>query len=77
MDCIITKPPCPKLKAAISTVLVDIGMIPLSIADWLNSWKDSYTVVLDGKVIGLIEDKIINKVVCYLRMLKIEGKEVG
>jgi len=77
MDCIITKQACPKLKAAIPSILVDLGMIPLSIADWLNSWKDSYTVMLDGKVIGLIEDKIINEVICHMRILKIEGKEVG
>lgn len=49
-------------------------MIPLFIA---HKWKESYTVILDGKVIGLIEDKIITKVVHKLRLLKIEGKEVS
>ncbi|XP_070167298.1 DNA-directed RNA polymerase I subunit RPA2 [Polyergus mexicanus] len=73
MNCIVTKHPNPKLKAAIPTVLVDLGMIPLSIAD---NWKNSYNVMLDGKLIGLIEDKIINKVVHKLRLLKIKGKEI-
>jgi len=74
MNCIVTKHPNPKLKAAIPIVLVDLGMIPLSIVD---NWKNSYTVMLDGKLIGLIEDKIINKVVYKLRLLKIEGQEVS
>lgn len=74
MNCIVTKYPDSKLKAAIPAVLVDLGMIPLSIAD---DWKNSYSVMLDGKLIGLIEDKIINKVVYKLRLLKIQGQEVS
>lgn len=74
MNCIVTKHPDPKLKAAIPTVLVDLGMVPLSIAD---DWKNSYNVMLDGKLIGLIEDKIINKIVYKLRLLKIEGQKVS
>ncbi|KAL6447618.1 hypothetical protein ACFW04_000064 [Cataglyphis niger] len=73
MNCVVTKHPNPKLKAAIPTVLVDLGMIPLSIA---NNWTNSYNVMLDGKMIGLIEDKIINKVVHRLRLLKIKGQEI-
>lgn len=74
MNCIVTKHPDSKLKAAIPTVLVDLGMIPLAIAD---DWKNSYNVMLDGKLIGLIEDKIIDKVAYKLRLLKIKGKEVS
>ncbi|EFN88780.1 DNA-directed RNA polymerase I subunit RPA2 [Harpegnathos saltator] len=73
MNCIVTKHPDCKLKAAIPRILVDLGMIPLSIA---NNWKNSYTVMLDGKVIGLIEDNIINRVTCKLRELKVNGEEV-
>ncbi|XP_011868721.1 PREDICTED: DNA-directed RNA polymerase I subunit RPA2 [Vollenhovia emeryi] len=73
MNCIVTKYPDPKLKAAIPEVLVDLGMVPLSIAD---DWKNSYNVMLDGKLIGLIEDKIINRIVYKLRLLKIKGEEV-
>jgi len=76
-DCIVTKQPCPKLKAAILTELIDVGMLPLSLADELNAWKNSYTVMLDGKVIGLIQDTDINNVVNHLRILKTEGKKVG
>lgn len=74
MNCIVTKHPDRKLKAAIPTVLVDLGMIPLSIAD---NWKNSYTVLLDGKVIGLIDDSIVNRVTYKLRELKINGEEVN
>lgn len=74
MNCIVTKHPDPKLKAAIPAVLVDLGMVPLSIAD---DWNNSYNVMLDGKLIGLIEDKIINKIVYKLRLLKINGREVS
>lgn len=73
LNCVVTKQPDPKLKAALPAVLVDLGMVPLSIAD---DWKNSYNVMLDGKLIGLIEDKIINKVVYKLRLLKIKGQEV-
>lgn len=70
----MTKHPSSKLTAALPAVLVDLGMVPLSIAD---DWENSYTVMLDGKVIGLIENKIINKVVQKMRLLKIENKEVS
>lgn len=73
INCIVTKHPDPKLKAAIPTVLLDLGMLPLSIAD---NWKDSYTVMLDGRLIGLIEDNIINRVTDKLRMLKIKGTKI-
>ncbi|XP_001606574.2 DNA-directed RNA polymerase I subunit RPA2 [Nasonia vitripennis] len=71
MNCIVTKHPDPKLKNAIPTILLDLGMLPMSIAD---DWKNSYTVVLDGRVIGLIEDNIVGRVVDKLRVLKINEK---
>lgn len=74
MNCIVTKHPNRKLKDAIPLILSDLGMIPLSIAD---DWNNSYTVILDGKVIGLIEDDIIKKVVDELRLFKIKGEEVS
>lgn len=74
MNCIITKHPDPRLKANIPIVLMDLGMMPLSIAD---NWKNSYSVILDGKLIGLIENNIIARVTDKLRILKIKGEEVG
>lgn len=74
MNCIITKHPDAKLKSNIPIVLMDLGMIPLSIAD---NWKNSYVVMLDGKLIGLIEDSIIARVTDKLRLLKIKGEEVS
>ena len=73
MNCIITKHPDPKLKANIPIVLMDLGMIPLSIAE---NWKNSYSVMLDGKLIGLIENNIIARVTDKLRILKIKGEEI-
>lgn len=73
MNCIITKHPDAKLKANIPIILMDLGMIPLSIAD---NWKNSYIVMLDGKLIGLIDDNIITRVTDKLRLLKIKGQEV-
>lgn len=73
MNCIITKHPDAKLKANIPIILMDLGMIPLSIAD---NWKNSYIVMLDGKLIGLINDNIIARVTDKLRLLKIKGQEV-
>ncbi|XP_043799953.1 DNA-directed RNA polymerase I subunit RPA2 [Apis laboriosa] len=73
MNCIITKHPDAKLKANIPIILMDLGMIPLSIAD---NWKNSYIVMLDGKLIGLIDDNIIARVTDKLRLLKIKGQEI-
>ncbi|XP_063972531.1 DNA-directed RNA polymerase I subunit RPA2 isoform X2 [Diachasmimorpha longicaudata] len=73
MNCVVTKHPDKTLKSAIPTVLLDLGMTPLSIAD---NYNNSYTVLVDGNVIGLIEDDIITKVVDKLRLLKIDGDKV-
>lgn len=74
MNCTLTRHPDPKLKAAIPSVLLDLGMIPINIAD---DWKTSYVVMLDGKIIGLMEDEIVSPVVDKLRLLKIDGKQVS
>ena len=72
MNCIVTKHPDPNLRKAIPTILVDLGMFSLEGIG--RDWKGSYTVMLDGKVIGLIAENIISKVVYKLRFLKIKGK---
>lgn len=71
MHCIVTKHPDAKLKNAVPSILLDLGMLPISIAD---DWSNSYTVVLDGRVIGLVEDDIVSRVVDKLRILKIDEK---
>lgn len=71
MNCIVTKHPDEKLRDAIPSVLLDLGMLPISIAD---DWTNSYTVLLDGRVIGLIEDNIVGRVVDKLRVFKINEK---
>ncbi|XP_011302385.1 DNA-directed RNA polymerase I subunit RPA2 [Fopius arisanus] len=74
MNCIVTKHPDEKLsRSAIPTILLELGMTPLSIAD---NYNNSYTVLVDGNVIGLIEDDIITRVVDKLRLLKIDGEKV-
>ncbi|XP_058802339.1 DNA-directed RNA polymerase I subunit RPA2 [Phymastichus coffea] len=71
MNCIITKHPDQKLRDAIPPVLLELGMLPISIAD---DWKNSYAVLLDGRVIGLIKDNIVGRVVDKLRVFKINEK---
>lgn len=73
MNCIVTKHPDPELKNNVVSVLLDLGMLPSSIT--LN-WKNCYTVMLDGKIIGSIEDGIVARVCDKLRMLKIAGVKV-
>ncbi|XP_012287077.1 DNA-directed RNA polymerase I subunit RPA2 isoform X2 [Orussus abietinus] len=73
MNCIVTKHPDKKLVAGIRTVLMDLGMLPLSIAK--NS-KDTYTVMLDGNIIGHLENNIVARVVDKLRIIKIAGKKI-
>lgn len=68
MNCIVTKHPDPKLENAIPSTLLDLGMLPISIAD---NWNNCYTVILDGRVIGLVEENIVSRVVDKLRILKI------
>lgn len=72
-NCIITKHCDTKLKSNVSTMLLDLGMMPLSITD---DWEESFTVMLDGKLIGLIKDNIIYRVTDQLRLLKIKGEQV-
>ncbi|XP_011500009.1 PREDICTED: DNA-directed RNA polymerase I subunit RPA2 [Ceratosolen solmsi marchali] len=71
MNCIITKYPDPKLKNAVPTILLDLGMLPILITD---ECKNFYTVILDGDVIGLIDENIVTKVIDKLRILKISEK---
>lgn len=43
----------------------------------LLSRKNCYKVLLDGRIIGLLPQENANYVVNCLRVLKVEGKEVG
>lgn len=76
MNCIITKHPDPKLKDAIPIKLLELGMTPLS-STIDADWKNSYTVLLDGRVIGLIEDKTVVKVANQLRVFKINEEVIN
>lgn len=73
MKCIVTKHSDDKLRKNIPQILIDLGMTPLSVA---TKWKTSYEVMLDGCIIGLLEDNIVSRVVDKLRLLKISGKKV-
>ncbi|KAK0089132.1 hypothetical protein PV325_008989 [Microctonus aethiopoides] len=73
MNCVVSKHPKPHLKAAIVPLLVEMGMTPLEVA---TNWKNSYTVMLDGNVIGLIDDDIVTRVTNRLRIIKVDGDKV-
>ncbi|XP_057326194.1 DNA-directed RNA polymerase I subunit RPA2 [Microplitis mediator] len=70
MDCIVTKQPKRELINKIPQELVALGMLPLEIID---DWKNSYTVMLDGRVLGIIYDSKITRITKELRKLKIKG----
>ncbi|CAH1963354.1 unnamed protein product [Acanthoscelides obtectus] len=75
MDCTITQQP-DKLKVKnIPTVLTELGMIPLRYGEIVDV-KDSYTVHLDGRIIGFVMKKDAGKIVDKLRILKISGDKV-
>lgn len=76
MNCIVTKHPDPKLKNAIPIKLLELGMTPLASAVD-EDWKNSYTIILDGRILGLIEDKTAVKVANELRVLKINEEVIN
>ena len=49
--------------------LTSLGMEPLHTVP-LVDYKDTYTVILDGKVLGHVPDKIVNTLVRELRLMK-------
>lgn len=71
--CEISGAPPTQLVENIPTVLESLGMIPFH---QLLSRKNSYTVLLDGRVIGLLPYETALEVVNSLRVLKVQGKEV-
>lgn len=73
MDCVVTKHPDPEKKKKVVPFLLDLGMIELAKS---TDWEGSYSVMMDGKLLGTIEDKMATRVVDKLRFYKIT-EQVG
>lgn len=77
MDCIVTDVPDYAKVENIPRILVELGMVPIGESYTTGiDLKNSYNVILDGKVLGYISKNIITEVVNQLRFLKTSGEEV-
>lgn len=74
MNCEVTDVPDKKLVANIPVVLTSLGMTPLS--STVQNIKDCYTVVLDGRILGHVQQNVASRLVDKLRSKKIKGKEI-
>ncbi|KAH0564449.1 DNA-directed RNA polymerase I subunit RPA2 [Cotesia glomerata] len=70
-QCIVTKHPKKEQVEQIPRELVELGMRELC-SD--PKWENYYDVVVDGKVLGIVYDKDIDRVTNELRKLKIREK---
>lgn len=70
MDCQVTDVPDKVQLAHISPTLTSLGMIPLT-STAIDTTKDYYTVILDGKLLGYVQKNIAPRLVDKLRMKKI------
>ncbi|XP_069682789.1 DNA-directed RNA polymerase I subunit RPA2 [Periplaneta americana] len=75
--CEVTDVPDPELVKNIPSVLVSFGMIPLAgITTIPLNHSKHYIVLLDGRVLGHVEESEAPRLVDKLRLLKISGKKV-
>lgn len=57
-------------------MLASLGMKPITEAPLPSSISSWYFVMLDGKIIGHVMEKLAESLVAKLRLLKIAGKKV-
>nr|XP_019540879.2 DNA-directed RNA polymerase I subunit RPA2 [Aedes albopictus] len=76
-DCLVSKSAEPKKVANIERCLIRFGMTPInSVCFDSYNVQDSYSVMLEGRIIGHIPKNIAAVAVNKLRLLKIEGLEI-
>lgn len=74
VNCKVSSSPDKVQVSKIPKVLCDLGMIPLkSQLDCIDEIVNSYTVMLEGRVIGYVNDNEAKHIVSELRLLKIKG----
>lgn len=61
----------PEKHADITKILIEFGMSPIVNDLSVNYPPDNYPVLLDGKIIGYVEEDLIDNIVESLRILKI------
>ncbi|KAG8229888.1 hypothetical protein J437_LFUL009752, partial [Ladona fulva] len=71
---VVTKPPSPWILKNLPDLLIGLGMFPLGYDSYPN--VPLIDVMLDGKVIGFIQEDQAKSIEKQLRMLKIEGLKV-
>lgn len=76
VDCVASKDIYHKINVDnIPTVLAQLGMEPID-SDMLSDLSKCYTVLLEGCVVGYVNDEKIKTFADHLRAVKIEGKRV-
>jgi DNA-directed RNA polymerase I subunit RPA2 len=76
VDCVSSPDVLHKIdKKDIIKLLVEQGMEPID-SNFLCDLENYYTVMLEGQVIGYVQDELINKVEENLRAVKIDGKRL-
>lgn len=73
IHCQVTDVPSSKLVANVPAVLTNLGMLPLT-SNNSHDLKDSYTVHLDGRILGHVQKNIAGRLVDKLRIKKIKGE---
>jgi DNA-directed RNA polymerase I subunit RPA2 len=75
IDCVASKHPNAKKVEIIPKLLVNLGMVPINTST-LDSTRNMYVCMLDGKILGYITENNITRSVDKLRQLKIEGEQL-
>ncbi|CAG9865194.1 unnamed protein product [Phyllotreta striolata] len=75
LNCIITDVPDDDKVKNIPLILTELGMKPLKYADTIDL-NASYSVQLDGRIVGYISNGDVARIVQKLRLFKIKGKMV-
>lgn len=75
MNCIVTDTPNQKHVDKVPLLLTELGMIPLKTSLGM-SLTQTYTVHLDGKIIGCVPKDEAKKLVNKLRLYKVQGDEI-
>lgn len=73
INCQVTDVPNKNLLANIPKVLTNLGMLPLT-STQTHNLKETYTVLLDGKILGHVQKNIAGRLVDKLRIKKIRGE---
>ncbi|XP_053694116.1 DNA-directed RNA polymerase I subunit RPA2 [Sabethes cyaneus] len=76
-DCLVSGSPDPVKVCNIEKYLVQFGMLPVnSLSCYAGPIKNTYPVMLEGRIIGNIPHSIAAQAVHKLRLMKIQGTDI-